>query len=193
MIASAETWNERRIGSDISRPDPNLECRALLASLRQLADLLHAISDEQYISKPKQIAASSIGGHVRHCLDHVSALIVGMREGTVDYDRRERGSMVESCRFAAIAFLAKQMTVLSRLGKVHRQRRLRLVTIVDSALPEIELATTIGREMVFVLSHTIHHNALIAVIAQSVGAKVPERFGYAPSTIAYLESNQCAQ
>jgi hypothetical protein len=50
----------------------------------------------------------------------------------------------------------------------------------------------VGRELAFVLSHTVHHNALIAIMAQTLGVPVPARFGYAPSTIAYLEKAECA-
>jgi hypothetical protein len=51
----------------------------------------------------------------------------------------------------------------------------------------------VGRELAFVLSHTVHHNALIAVMALTLGVSIPDRFGYAPSTIAHLEKVACAQ
>jgi uncharacterized damage-inducible protein DinB len=70
---------------------------------------------------------------------------------------------------------------------------LRLRTMVSSAGDLIKTETSLGRELAFVLSHTIHHNALISVMAMLMGVSVPERFGYAPSTIAYLEKGQCAQ
>jgi hypothetical protein len=57
----------------------------------------------------------------------------------------------------------------------------------------VHVETTVGREFAFVLSHTVHHNALIAVIAKLLGVQVPERFGYAPSTLAYLEHRRCAR
>ena len=52
---------------------------------------------------------------------------------------------------------------------------------------------TPGRELGFVLSHTVHHNALIAVIAAAVGAAVPPGFGYAPATVAHHRSRACAR
>jgi uncharacterized damage-inducible protein DinB len=60
-------------------------------------------------------------------------------------------------------------------------------------MPSVEVETTVGRELVFVLSHTVHHNALIAVMARTLGVSVPDRFGYAPSTLAHLERPACAQ
>jgi uncharacterized damage-inducible protein DinB len=57
----------------------------------------------------------------------------------------------------------------------------------------MEVETTVGRELAFVLSHTVHHNALIAVMARTLGVPVPDLFGYAPSTIAHLEKAACAR
>ena len=36
--------------------------------------------------------------------------------------------------------------------------------------------------MVFVLQHTIHHQALVALLLAARGVAVPHTFGYAPST-----------
>jgi uncharacterized damage-inducible protein DinB len=39
-----------------------------------------------------------------------------------------------------------------------------------------------GRELAFVINHTIHHQALIAVLLAWHGIEVAPRFGVAPST-----------
>jgi hypothetical protein len=65
--------------------------------------------------------------------------------------------------------------------------------MVSSCLPPTEVETTVGRELAFVLSHTVNHNALIAVMALTLGVPVPDRFGYAPSTIAHLEEVTCVR
>lgn len=67
-----------------------------------------------------------------------------------------------------------------------------LAALVAPDLPAVEVRTTPEREVVFVLSHMVHHNALIAVIARLVGAVPPADFGYAPSTTAHLRSRPCA-
>jgi hypothetical protein len=46
--------------------------------------------------------------------------------------------------------------------------------------------------LAFVLSHTIHHNAIIGVMANTLDIPLPARFGYAPSTIAHQEKVACA-
>ena len=42
--------------------------------------------------------------------------------------------------------------------------------------------STLARELAFVVSHTIHHQAIIAVLLALHGHAVPERFGHSPST-----------
>jgi hypothetical protein len=42
--------------------------------------------------------------------------------------------------------------------------------------------STLGRELAFVASHTIHHFAIVALLLRDMGIGVPARFGYAPST-----------
>jgi uncharacterized damage-inducible protein DinB len=161
--------------------------------LRQLASLVESLSDEQYRASPVGVVSSSIGGHVRHSLDHIDALLAAVERGELDYDQRRRGTDVETSRAAALASMARQERQLLALPTFAERRRLRLTMIVSSALPAATVETTLGRELGFVLSHTIHHNALIAVMAETLGATVPERFGYAPSTIAHLEKASCVR
>src|SRR4051794_38679607 len=68
--------------------------------LRQLAGVLESLSDQQYALKPVGVVSSSIGGHVRHSLDHLEELLAGLATGAIDYDRRQRGTDVERCRHA---------------------------------------------------------------------------------------------
>ena len=46
----------------------------------------------------------------------------------------------------------------------------------------MSVQTSLGRELAFVVQHTIHHAALIAVLLDILGVRVPADFGYAPST-----------
>jgi uncharacterized damage-inducible protein DinB len=58
--------------------------------------------------------------------------------------------------------------------------------------PTVDVQTSLWRELTFVLSHTIHHNAVIAAMARTLGAVVPEAFGYAPATLSYINTARCA-
>lgn len=165
----------------------------LVAVLRQLADVVRAMTDAQYRMKPCEVVTSNVGAHVRHSLDHVHALLAGVERGEVDYDLRQRGTDLEINREAALLALGRQVRQLFACPWGSEERPLRLSAIVNSSQPPVKITTTVGRELAFVLSHTVHHNALIAVMAKILGVPAPERFGYAPSTIAYLEKDSCVR
>src|SRR6516225_10431313 len=80
----------------------------IIAVLRQLADVIRAMTDEQYRRKPVGVVSSNVGGHVRHCLDHVEALLAGLEEGELSYDHRQRGTEVETSREAALDAIRRQ-------------------------------------------------------------------------------------
>lgn len=166
---------------------------SLVTVLLELIDFLATLSEEEYRTKPAGPVASSIGGHVRHCLDHVESLLVGIERGTVNYDQRQRGTEVETCRRAALAVIDRQIGRLRTLAPHTEHQPLRLLALVSSKLEPLKAETTVGRELVFVLSHTIHHNALVAVMARALGVRVPDSFGYAPSTLTHLENAACVR
>jgi hypothetical protein len=45
--------------------------------------------------------------------------------------------------------------------------------------------STFGRELVYCIAHAIHHYALISIMARLMEVKLPEHFGFAPSTVAH--------
>jgi uncharacterized damage-inducible protein DinB len=194
VIAISKARTATRVSSNgITDPREPTVIDSITATLRQLSDLLGAMTDEQYTRKPVGVVPSSIGGHVRHCLDHVEALLAGVECGAFDYDQRRRGTDIETSRLAALKALRRHERQLQGLADSPLTMLLWLSALVGSHGPIIEVRTSLGRELAFVLSHTIHHNALIGVMAKLLDVPVPERFGYAPSTIAHLEKASCAR
>lgn len=163
------------------------------AALRQLADLLEATSDEQYVRKPVGVIAGSLGGHVRHCLDHFEALCSGVSTGVMDYDDRERGTLVETDRSAARGSIRRLKDRVALLDVSMLPRAVRVRSMLDGDGTSIDALSSLGRELAFVLSHTVHHNALIAAMCRTLGVPIAERFGYAPSTVAHLAGSTCAR
>lgn len=176
-----------------SGTEQTLGLESLVAVLGQLRDLLRSMTDEQYVAKPGGVISSSVGGHVRHCLDHVDSLLSGIGDGAMSYDDRRRGTDVETCRSAALAAIKRQTRQLSDLFAFSPDWRIRLEVLLAANGLRVVVDTSLGRELVFVMSHTVHHNALIGVIAKLLGVAVPDRFGYAPSTLAYQDKGRCAR
>ena len=165
----------------------------LVGVLRQTAALLGTLTDDQYARKPVGVVPSSVGGHVRHCLDHVDALLRGAGDGLLDYDRRERGTDVERSRTAALESIRRQERQLLDLPWPSGHRPLRLSVLVSPDAPPSVVLSSLDRELAFTLSHTIHHGALIAVMAKLLGVAVPPAFGYAPSTLAHGRRVPCVR
>lgn len=165
--------------------------RALASVMQQLAELVAMLTDEQYVARPCGRVTGSIGGHVRHCIDHLALLLAAIDSGELNYDLRERGGRLETDRSAAAARIQELVARLERTpARLDAPLRMSITLTRDGRA--LETHSTLGRELAFVQSHTIHHSAMIAVIAHSLGQSVPPEFGYAPATLEYLDHHACA-
>ena len=155
--------------------------------------MIEGLNDEQYGLKQEAVFGGAIGGHVRHSLDHVQSIIDAMQTGTLDYDHRLRGTKVESDRWAALDVIRRLVAQLGGAKYEGLDRELKLRSIVSAEMDTMEVTTTLSRELIYVLSHTVHHNAMIAAMARTLGGWVPQRFGFAPSTLAHLKEKPCVR
>lgn len=164
--------------------------RALAASadhaLDQLDRFIAGLSDEQYSASPPP-STSSIGAHVRHTLDHYASLLFNKRPDQLDYDDRERGGAVETDVAIARDQLTKLRDALRNMAS-NTANSVRLTAVIAADGGNVNVATSFERELLFVFSHTVHHCALMAFVAQLQGAPVPEDFGYAPATLHFLNT-----
>lgn len=182
---------DARVHADSAR-NVRATTRAVQTLLDCQAELLEALSDEQYAASPDP-ECGAIGAHVRHCLDHVRALLSGAEAGLIDYDARERGTDIEQQRAAGLRETRALRDALMALSVDGMDAPLRVRVLVAATGPTITTASSLNRELVFVLSHTIHHHALMAVIARAHAVPLPENFGCAPATIAYWETSKCVR
>ncbi len=165
---------------------------ALADGLRELAEFVSSVGDGDYNRKSDLAGGATIGGHVRHCFDHAVLLVAGIEGGLVDYDRRERGTDVERCPHEAFDAIQRLEARIRELPVRILDRKVRVRGLVDPRMPAVEFSSTVGRELMFVISHTIHHNAMIAAAARRMGVSLPLDFGLAPATIAYRDRMACA-
>lgn len=155
---------------------------ALERVLGQLEWLVATLDAETYRSRLASGVSGSIGEHVRHCLDHVSALVAASPSSTLTYDSRERGTAVETDLNTAVQRIAECRRALHGWPSRSLDEPIRVSSVIAASGESVTGWSTLGRELAFVLSHTIHHQALIALLLSAVGRGVPDRFGYAPST-----------
>lgn len=151
------------------------------ASLDALADAIRPLTSREFGQRAWQ-SSGSVGGHVRHCLDHVDALLRAVTSGVCNYDERVRGTAVEDDPALACARLAACRMRLRALPEALLGQPLALSVRLTRDGLQVQAPTTVGREVAFVLSHTVHHAALVAVLLEDQGIARPEHFGLAPST-----------
>jgi len=166
---------------------------ALLRLMDQLERVIRTLPAGGYTRAPGKLPGSSIGGHVRHCLDHVEAFLTAVSSGTLDYDRRRRGTPDESDPVVALDRLKELEDRMLSLPPVVLRWRVKVRSMLSPEEEPVELESTLSRELAYVVSHTTHHNAIIAFLAAEAGGVTPRHFGYAPSTIAATRRGACAR
>ena len=154
---------------------------ALADALGDLADAIRPLSAASFTTRDFS-SSGSIGAHVRHCLDHAWALERGIAIGEICYDRRERDTVVERDPELAVSRLRRARVRLGGISDELLDRPLTLVAQTHADGRSIRVRTTAGRELAFVISHTIHHSAVIAILLEQADEIVPLRFGLAPTT-----------
>ena len=165
---------------------------ATKSTLGQLTDLLGQLSQEQFAGPLDLISGTSIGQHVRHIVEFYVCLSNGFPMGNVNYDARERNLQLEVDRDFVIDTLAR---LLSEMEAWDMKTPLTLKARFSADLEtESALETTVERELMYNLEHTIHHLAIIKIAVKNCFADVTpdENLGVAPSTIRYREA-ECAQ
>ena len=163
--------------------------------LRQATGLLAEISDASYCKTDARCFRGAVGGHMRHCIDHYRSFLTGLRTGMVDYDDRARDPLIETDRASAMRELHVIVHQLSSLAEQDLHNS--LLAKMDggeqtgAAIPWTR--TTVGRELQFLISHTVHHFALMAVMLRLQGFEPDAEFGIAPSTLRHQRDQQpCA-
>lgn len=158
------------------------ECAALLAQARDLVLELEA----DRFAAPGPAGTASVGAHLRHAIEIVAALLAGLAEGRVDYDRRPRDPRVEREPAAALDRIEALREALVERVAAEPDRALAVRADEPHLAPhEGFVASTLARELRFAASHTVHHFALIALILRVAGVAVDAEFGVAPSTCAH--------
>lgn len=127
-----------------------------------------------------------VGSHLRHVIEHYESLLFPARVGSVDYDARPRDADLEAHPHVAFSRLQAVQLALTNT----RMESLATVLTVQvqggmDGESQYRVVSSLGRELAFVASHTIHHFALLADHCRQQSIPVPEGFGKAPATRAH--------
>jgi DinB family protein len=159
---------------------------AVIEVLSQGETLLGAIDNESYVRKLPAAFNASIGGHYRHCLDHFRSLLDAAVANDLNYDHRERGTLIESDCFAALNATRALREGYQQLSVVCLGRNLNVTCKTSYVASGSQVSqSTVGREIMYVVAHAVHHYALIGIMGGLMGMKMPAGFGVAPSTVKH--------
>jgi uncharacterized damage-inducible protein DinB len=167
---------------------------ALRRLLTELETVVQGLPPDAYCERPAPAVSGTVGQHVRHCLDHVDAFLSNRPAMFLSYDHRDRGTAVETDPSAAATRIRALRSELQRWAAMRSlDEPVQVVSQLSRDGDVIVSWSTLARELSFVISHTIHHQATIAVLLDMFGRRVPDGFGHAPSTPLGTSHAPCAR
>ncbi|MDQ8203272.1 hypothetical protein [Pelagicoccus sp. SDUM812003] len=155
--------------------------------LEQGRTLLSRHDDQSFVAGDPASYGSGIGVHFRHVLDHYLSFVKGLDSGLIDYDARVRNTNQERSVELSLQVLERVRDQLSSL-ELDIGRAIRVKVSASTEGEDVHSKSSVGRELQFLVSHTVHHYALIAIASRMLGIFPDESFGVAPSTLKYLKS-----
>jgi uncharacterized damage-inducible protein DinB len=163
--------------------------------LRQGVTAIAIVGPGVYGGESGAGVVSPIGAHFRHVFDHYNAFLNGLSTGALNYDVRERDPLVE--RDVTVASQTAE-TIMARLEEIQDQQLPQSIqvsaNVIEAGKSAVDWSdSTVHRELMYLLSHTVHHYAIIRLLATQAGVELNADFGVAPSTIAHRRLHEaCA-
>lgn len=163
--------------------------------LRQGIAAIAIVGPDVYGGGSGNDAVSPVGAHFRHVFDHYRAFINGLSTGALNYDVRQRDPKVE--RDVTVASKTAE-AIMAQLEEIPDQQLPQSIEVSANVIEDGKSVvdwsgSTVQRELMYLLSHTVHHYAIIRLLATQAGVELNADFGVAPSTIAHRRLHEaCA-
>ncbi len=140
--------------------------------------------------------AGAAGSHLRHVIEHYDALVFAAQPGFVDYDGRARDLALEISPTLARQRLHLLRSSLRQWPPALLDRPVRVRGLAGvTGEHHFGVDSSLGRELAFVASHTVHHFALLAPYCQQHAISTGAHFGHAPGSVKHhqlMRSTPCA-
>ena len=137
--------------------------------------------------KNKNFNNETIGRHIRHIIDFYLCFIGYIDSNFIDYDARKRSAKIESDISFARNKIEEIIYFLKNTDLVDKDIKVRM----NSSVSNLDLNSSIFRELMHIADHAIHHANLIQVIIKNEFPDLERNCNfYSPSTI---DSKRCAQ
>ena len=137
--------------------------------------------------KNKNFNNETIGRHIRHIIDFYLCFIGDIDSNFIDYDARKRSAKIESDISFARYKIEEIIYFLKNTDLVDKNIKVRM----NSSVYNLDLNSSIFRELMHIADHAIHHANLVQVIIKNEFPDLERNCNfYSPSTI---DSKRCAQ
>lgn len=155
---------------------------ANIGSLLALKEVIERCDDQAYLKVSKPAFQSSLGQHARHIIEHYQCFFKQMLQGkALNYDLRCRDPRLDTERETSLTEIDHLISEFKNFQAVDFD----LQTSDDYS--QYEARSSLCRELMFLVSHTEHHNAMIAAMKRLAGDVVDESFGVANATLNHIE------
>lgn len=155
---------------------------ANIGALKALQGVIAQVDDIAYQAVSKPAFQSSLGQHARHILEHYQCFISQVGSGNeLNYDLRCRNLKLESERSYCLSVIDE---IIEQLQAIHWLDK--DISHADD-YSQSAAKSSLCRELMFLVSHTQHHNAMIAAMQRLSGNSVDESFGVANATLNHLD------
>lgn len=163
------------------------------AVLNDLKCYLTIIDPVMYQTPLDLLSGSTIGQHTRHIVEFYNCLLEQYTHEAVpviNYASRRRDYRIESEPDHALSIITD---ILGKLMSMDAEKEC-LLDSSEHGLPHLLVPSTVARELIYNIEHTIHHLAIVKIALKSVMPmlELPPHFGVAPSTIRHRQES-CAQ
>lgn len=154
-------------------------------NLIEIKKLLLQLTDEQYSYPSNALFGATIGQHVRHILEFYQSFFNRLGTKTINYDNRKRNLLIETNGKYAIQVIDEINASLSL--DIPDEMLVLEGNFCGEEGKQIQIQTSLFRELAYCLEHSIHHQALIKVGLLELDSLlfIDETFGLAPATIRF--------
>lgn len=159
---------------------------ANIVALKALKAVIQSVDTETYQKVFKPAFQSSLGQHARHIIEHYQCFFKQLKSNdTFNYDLRCRDPRLDTDYCACIAEIDAMLNELESFRTVDID-----ITVCDD-YSQYQARSSVCRELMFLVTHTEHHSAMIAAMKRLSGQEVPAQFGVANATLNHEERVRC--
>jgi uncharacterized damage-inducible protein DinB len=167
--------------------------KSVKTSLEQIIAIVDALHTLPKTRLDNLYTEQNIGKHIRHISDHFYAVKHGIISDMINYNERNRGTNIETDSISAVNQLNELIGWLDGINNQYNDESIHQEVMIYSEVDclqtlSMKFKSSLARELLYLINHTIHHAAHIGLICQRNGIEIPLNTGMAPCTMTYLRA-----